>query len=201
VSASVGSQAKHVAPPAPHVERLFSLQVVPSQQPVHDVASQTQRLPTHRCPPEHALCPPHVQSPAAEQPSAAIAPHAMHAPPPAPHVDADGTLQVVPVQHPLGHMQLLHAPAAQVSPAGQEEQVRPALPHVLATLPGSHVPPLQHPVGHDVASHVHCPATQCWPAPHAALAPQRQPLLSQHAPPVHWRPGGHGAPPAHAAPS
>jgi hypothetical protein len=115
VSARVGSQAKHVAPPAPHVERLLSLHVVSLQQPVHDVASHTQPPPTHLCPDEHALRPPHAQSPAAEQPSPVV-PHAMHAAPPAPHVDVDGLLHVVPVQHPVGHTQLLHAPPVQVSP-------------------------------------------------------------------------------------
>jgi hypothetical protein len=215
VSASVGSQAKHVAPPAPHVAMLLSLHVVPSQQPVQDVASQTHALPTHLCPAEHALCPPHVHCPAAEQPSAAVAPHAMHVAPPAPHVDDDdGVWHVVPLQQPFGQTQLLHAPAVQVSPGMQGPQACPALPHALTTLPGSHVPPVQHPVAHDVASHVHLPSTQCWPASHAAVAPHRQPpLVSQpslvvesqpvqtHAPAVHCRPGGHGAPPAHPAPS
>ena len=41
-----------------------------------------------------------------------------------------------------------------------------------ATSIGVHVVPTQHPALHEVASHTHAPATQCWPIEHAPPAPQ-----------------------------
>lgn len=171
LSARVESQATHEAPPAPQVATELWLQVVPSQHPGHEVESHTQRPPAHLCPLAHALFPPQVHMPSALQPSAAWAPHAMQARPPAPHVAGEGVLQVIPVQQPFGHAQLLHAPPAQVSLAGQVAQAWPALPHAVGEVPVSHCAPLQQPLEHDVASHVHVPDTQCWPAAHAAPVP------------------------------
>jgi len=97
------------------------LQVVPSQQPAQDVASQLQRPPTHLWPAEHTAPPPQPHCPAAEQPSLTVVSHATHAPPAAPHVAGDGALHVAPVQQPSGHSQLLHLPAVQASPGGHAE--------------------------------------------------------------------------------
>jgi hypothetical protein len=119
LSAALASQATHVDPPAPHVATELCLQAVPSQHPEQDVASHTQRPPMHLWPLEQAAWPPHVQSPCPEQPSAKVGSHAVQACPDAPQVAADGVLHVVPVQHPFGHTQLLHAPSVQLSAGGQ----------------------------------------------------------------------------------
>lgn len=46
----------------------------------------------------------------------------------------------------------------------------PPVPHVVGPRT-SHVVPLQHPSGHDVASHSHCPAEHRCPAAHAGPLP------------------------------
>jgi hypothetical protein len=49
------------------------------------------------------------------------------------------------------------------------------MPHVSQTLP------LQHPLGHDVASHTQFPPEQRWPAPHTPWVPQAQvPVVGSH---------------------
>jgi hypothetical protein len=76
----------------------------------------------------------------------------------------------------------------------QEPQALPAEPHAetVCALAATHVPPLQQPVGQEVASHTHAPAAlHDWlvaqalhaapPTPQVALADVWQaPLLSQH---------------------
>ncbi len=57
--------------------------------------------------------------------------------------------------------------------------VPPALPQLIAVLPGSHVLPLQHPLTQLVASHTQLPATQRWPPVHAEPMPQRHTPLAQ----------------------
>lgn len=190
------------------------LHVVPVQHPLaHDVASHTQRPPTQRCPPAHAGSPPHVHLPAAEQPSAVEVEHWTHAVPPVPHDAIVDALHVIPLQQPSGHVQPEQAPAAQVSPAGQAEHASPALPHAVGALPGWHLPPSQHPVGQEVASHVHVPALHRCPAAQAAALPhvhapaveqeslvvESQPAQTQ-VPPTHCWPAAQGGPPPHVGP-
>jgi len=80
-------------------------------------------------------------------------------------------------------------------------------------VPGWHVAPSQHPVGHEVASHVHAPAMQRCPVPQAAVAPQVQLPSEEHeslevalhpaqtqAPPMHCCPVTHGGPLPQAGP-
>jgi hypothetical protein len=55
----------------------------------------------------------------------------------------------------------------------QDMQVAPPVPHV-RKVRRSHRSPLQQPEAHETSSQAQVPATQRWPAPHAALAPQRQ---------------------------
>jgi hypothetical protein len=55
----------------------------------------------------------------------------------------------------------------------------PPVPQAAVLLPGWQEVPEQHPLGHEVAVHLHTPLTHCCPAPHAALTPQRQPPLVQ----------------------
>jgi hypothetical protein len=114
-----------------------------------------------------------------------------------PHADAVGVVQwPVASQQPLGHEVASHthapdthrcpaphaapppqvqAPAVQpsVALASQAAQAAPGAPHADA-LVVTHCPPLQQPVGHDVASHTQAPATQRWPASHARCVPQAQ---------------------------
>ena len=115
-----------------------------------------------------------------------------------PHVAPDGVWQILPAQHPVGHESLLHTqvpftqscpiPHAPPSPHRQapaaEQPSDVALPHALHAAPAAphwaavvvvtQVVPAQQPLGHDVASQVHLPAAQRWPAAQAGLAPQRQ---------------------------
>ena len=119
-SVRTGSHATQLAPANPQVESERSSQVCPLQQPLgHEVASQTQNPPLHRCPFVHGLFPPHVHDPVEEQPSLDAASHATQALPPVPHVVADCAWHVRPEQQPEGHWQPLQAPAVQASPAGQ----------------------------------------------------------------------------------
>ncbi len=111
-------------------------------------------------------------------------------------------------------MQPEHTPLSHASPEAHVVQATPAPPHRLAVLPGSHVAPWQHPVGHEAGLHTHLPATQACPESHAGPEPHWQPpeasqpslVLAWHpvqtqTPPTQSRPGGHGAPPAQAGPS
>ena len=53
------------------------------------------------------------------------------------------------------------------------------MPHIPLAVPGRQTLPLpQHPFGHEVASHLHAPLKQCWPAGQGGALPHRQ------APPV-----------------
>jgi len=62
----------------------------------------------------------------------------------------------------------LHAPAHWFAVVAEHAvHALPPPPHTLVVLPGLHVVPLQHPFGHDVASHTHLLPEQCCPAPHA----------------------------------
>ena len=213
-SVVVALQLMQEAPATPQVVGVLCSHVVPLQQPsAHEVESQRHLPETHACPAAHAEPLPHVHWPAAEQPSATIVSHEVQALPGAPHIETEGISQVRPVQHPPGHMQLLHAPPLHVSPVLHVAQTLPALPHWLTVSPVSHVLPLQQPVGHEVASQVHCPETQCCPEPHAGPEPHwqlpetLQPSLvvavhpvQTHVPPMQVLPGAHGRPLPHEGP-
>jgi hypothetical protein len=54
----------------------------------------------------------------------------------------------------------------QVVPLAHGAHATPPCPHDAASVPLSHVAPSQHPL-HEVTSHLHTPATQRWPCPHA----------------------------------
>lgn len=151
--------------------------------------------------------PPQVHLPAAEQASAVVDEHAAQVAPSMPHVAKVEPLQVVPLQQPSAQAQLGQTPAAQASPPGHWEHARPALPHALGVLPGSHIPPAQHPLGQEVASHVHaparhrCPVAQAGAPPHRQSPPPEQESLvvpsqapQTQAPPTHCWLGEHGGP-------
>ena len=75
-------------------------------------------------------------------------------------------------------------------------QASPALPHMPLEVPGRQTPPLpQHPLGHEMPSHMQAPLTQCLPAAQGAAVPHKQappveqlsaPIGSQgtHVPPI-----------------
>jgi hypothetical protein len=101
-SARVGSHGRQAPPPVPHAPVDGVVQVEPAQQPDGHVAgSHTQAPPRQRWPAAQAGPVPQAHRPFAH-PSASFRSHGMQAPPPAPHALADGVVQVVPEQHPVG---------------------------------------------------------------------------------------------------
>jgi len=70
-------------------------------------------------------------------------------------------------------LQLLQTPLLH-PPVAHDWQLRPPRPHAVSALPGMQRLPLQHPLAQPVPSQVQAPPTQCWPARHAAPAPQPQ---------------------------
>lgn len=181
-SADTGSQPTHTAPPTPQVAREGGLHVAPEQHPSVQVALQPLQRPSVQ------VCPLGQVS---------------HAPPPPPHDAAvSPARQVVPAQQPSAHEVPSHTqvlpmqrwPSAQAGPvpqrqaplaeqlslrASQMAQVDPASPQV-ASERVAHTTPWQHPLGHEVASQMHRPATQRWPPAHAGPVPHWQtPVLLQ----------------------
>ena len=181
LSAFVASHDAQAAPPAPQVLALGALQVVPEQQPFgQEVASHTQAPPTQRWPAPHAAPGPQWQPPPMQL-SAFVASQAVHAPPAAPQVARLAGLQVVPEQQPPGQLvasQPEQAPLVQV-PDGQPWHAAPPEPQAEVVVPLWQTLPAQQPVGQEVGSHTQAPPTQRWPAPQAAVAPQRQAPLAQ----------------------
>ncbi len=78
--------------------------------------------------------------------------------------------------------------------AGHAAQATPNRPHAIS-VPALQTPAAQHPLGHEVASHWHLPATQRWPAAQAAPVPQ------VHAPAVEQVSATFASHVAHAAPA
>jgi hypothetical protein len=155
LSATALSQATQVPPAAPQLETDRAAHVDPMQQsPGQDAASQMHWPPAHLCPATQAGPLPQAHSPCEEQLSARLLSQAVQAPPFLPHAATEGALHSLPAQHPSVHLavQLLHAPEVHVSPMGHALHAPPPAPHAPGVLPGSHVDPLQHPVGHDLAS-------------------------------------------------
>lgn len=173
--------------------------MLPLQQPVQDVWSHTQVPSRHRCPLAQAAPDPHWQTPPDEQLSEIWLSHGAQAVPGAPQERSERVSHVLPLQQPCGHdvASQTHCPACEQCRPGEHEspaphlqdpsdpqlfdtvgshakQVDPALPHMV-TDRGSHAAPLQHPLGHEVPSHTHCPPTQRCPGAHAVCPPH-----------VHW---------------
>jgi len=117
--------------------------------------------------------------------------------PPVPQVASARTLQVAPVQQPVGHdvTSQIHEPPEQrwLAPqvgllphaqlplveqlsalvSSQALQLAPFVPHV-ASARAWQVVPVQQPVAHEVASQTHALPEQRWPVPQAAAVPQPQ---------------------------
>jgi hypothetical protein len=132
----------------------------------------------------------------------------MPAAPQAVVVWAPGWRQVLPEQQPVAqlaavqvHTPLEHTwPAPHAAPVPHRQapplqafvvpvhaaHAAPPVPHAAAVwaAPCTHTPALQQPVGQLVASHTHAPPTHRWPAPQAALVPQRQAPAVQRSPVV-----------------
>ncbi len=190
---SPAGQVAQAAPPTPHAVVLVPDSHLPplSQQPVGHV----ERL--------HAG---DLQVPALH---VSVDGQDVQATPPVPHAEV-----VVPdsqnpsaSQQPMGHVvgshaTPMHAPPVHESPGGQGRHAAPPVPHARVLVPDSHLPPLsQHPVGHDLASHVaptHAPAVQESPVGHATH--ERPPLPhalllvpGSHTPDPSQHPVGHVA--------
>ena len=86
------------------------------------------------------------------------------------------TSQVVPLQQPVQEVvpPQEHTPAEHESPDPQAAHATPLVPHWVADCEDceTHALPLQHPVGHEVASHTHLPVivSHSCPVPHALQA-------------------------------
>jgi hypothetical protein len=152
------------------------LHVGPEQHPVVQVDAQPLHVPFV-----------HVSAPG----------HVWHCVPPLPHAPTLLPVWHVPLeQQPSGHETPSHwhepfkhrCPMAHAAPAphlhapsvhesaeslGQAAHVCPGAAHA-ARESAMHVRPLQHPLGHDVASQAHTPAEQCSPAGHGDAVPHSQ---------------------------
>ena len=113
-SVTCGSHTMHAAPAGPHALVAAARHVLPLQQPVHEVASHTQKPPAQCCPATQLGPVPHAHPPDAH-PSASAGSHAMHVFPPPPHVEVAGALHVPLWQQPLAHevASHTHAPPTQ----------------------------------------------------------------------------------------
>jgi hypothetical protein len=127
-------------------------------------------------PEAQAAAVPQWQAPSAPQLSAVSELQALQAAAAVPQAEADGTVQVLPLQQPVAQFArlqlLLHTPLVQV-PEPQATQVAPAAPQAFFTLPALQAPLAQQPA-QVAGSHSHAPATQCRPVPQAVLPPQVQ---------------------------
>jgi hypothetical protein len=177
-SARMGSQATHVRPPPPQLDRDGRLQVVPEQQPFGQlVPSHIQAPLEQRWPAAQAAEVPQAQVPAAEQLSARTASQPTQLTPPLPQVAKEGMLQVAPEQQPFGQLlelQPLQVPLLQVWPVGQTSQLPPPVPQDDGLSPARQVPAEQQPCGQDVPSHTHVLARHRWPGAQAVPAPHWQ---------------------------
>jgi hypothetical protein len=145
----------------PHVPQFFGSFVRSTQSLPSPLAEQSVYPPSHTQPQaplvhvfdacaEHAAQPPQV---------APCVPHSV--------VDwPEYATQELPSQQPFGHdvESHTHTPASVLHWRSEPHaaHVAPAVPHEVSDCDaqGSHVPlPVQHPFGHEVESHTHCPAS------------------------------------------
>ena len=170
LSASPVVQVTHAFPSVPQLMvEVGVMQEPPTtalQHPVgHDAELHTHWPPTHCWPSWHIVSPPQVHCPAVH-PSATNAVHDTQAAPAVPQLPGPGASQFAPAQQPDGQLALVHdvhTPVRQFCDKGHGEHVVPPEPQYVSVLPCSQVPWaswVQHPVGHDVPSHMHAPDTQ-----------------------------------------
>jgi hypothetical protein len=192
--------ALHALPPVPHAADVVPDWHCPAeQQPPHDVASHAQ-VPCTQCWPSAHDPALHVE------PHPSLAPHALpaqlgvqpHTPGVPDPPQLSGAEHAPPGQHACPDPpHVPQPPVPQPVPVAHVAHTAPPLPQALPSVPGLHSLPAQHPL-HDVASHVHTPLAQRWPASHdpASQVPPH-PSLAPHALPVQlgMQPHTPGTPP------
>jgi hypothetical protein len=110
LSALMELQATQFTPPVPQVANTDELQVVPLQQPLHEVALHWQLPPTHCWPEAQGTFSPQRQAPDAEQVSA-VMPHTLQERPSTPQAPVElPALQEPPWQQPPSHAVWLAPP-------------------------------------------------------------------------------------------
>lgn len=201
VSAFDVSHMVQLPPFVPHVVRFAVWHWFDWQHPLGQlVPSHTHAPFEHRWPAAHCAFEPQRHWPPVHE-SARPVTQAVHVPPLVPHAARSITLHWFPWQQPDAQLVASqtqapetqrwpaphaafapqrHAPPAQVSAfeVSHAVHVPPPVPQAVRSI-SLHWFPWQQPDGQLVESHVHVPPMQRWPAPHAALAPQR------HEPPTH----------------
>jgi hypothetical protein len=155
-----------------------------------------------------------VQAPVTEQPSPVVL-QSVHEPPPVPQAIAEGFVQVLFWQQPVGHEFASHthlapehscpaahaaappqvqAPLAEQPSAAEPQFVHaaPAVPQVVAVVGVLHVFPEQHPLGQLVELQpLHAPLPQVWPVGHIAHMPPAAPHALGSVPGWHVLPWQH----------
>ena len=183
VSATSALQAEQAPPAVPQLAAAFTKQALLAQQPAAQPwALQAQDPLTQRSPAPHAAFMPQRQAPPAQL-SAMLGSHAVQALPMVPQAEAEGTVQTLPLQHPVGQLcavQPTHTPAVQTLPIEQAAQAPPIAPQAPAVVPGWHwLLASQHPLGHVCALQAQVLLTHAWPAPQAEPLPHWQAPLTQ----------------------
>ncbi len=113
-SAVSALHAPHAPPVLPQLSSDWPVQTFPAQQPdVHEAASQVQTPALQRWPAPHAGPLPHAHAPPELQALAVTGLQAVHVAPPLPQLPADGTVHVLPAQHPFGQLEPLQVPPVQ----------------------------------------------------------------------------------------
>jgi len=172
-SAAAGSQPTHTAPPTPQVASDGGLQVAPEQQPSRQVALHPLQRPSVQVWPlgqvSHAPPPPPQE--------AAVSPARQVVPEQQPSLqDVPSQTQVLPMQRwPRAHAgpppQRQLPLAEQLSlRASHTAQVEPASPQLLSERV-AHTAPWQQPLGQEVPSQMHSPATHRCPPAQAGPVP------------------------------
>ena len=177
LSACVGSQVTHAAPPDPQVPVDGDAHVEPEQQPpAHVVALQSAHAPPeqmrplqswHMAPPlpQTVLLVPATQASPEQQPLGHEMPSQTHAPETQRWPPPQGT--------PVPHWQAPLDPQRSALADEHVVQVPPSAPQ-LASDGILHTTPVQQPPEHELPSQMHAPDTQRWPLTHAAPAPHAQ---------------------------
>ena len=200
-----GTHDWQAAPAVPQaVSSVPPRQLLPEQQPEHEVESHAHVPLLQCCPVLHAGPPPHWQAPVVpEQPSAVARSQLPQVPPGREQYDAEIVLQAPEAQQPFGQevwsqMQALETqrwpalqaaavphsqdPAVQLSALWVEQavQVAPAWPQAVSEGCVQVPSEAQQPFGQLVVSHTQAPATQRCPSLQTAPVPQAQvPVLEQ----------------------
>ena len=183
LSARVALHSTHAPPGLPHCGNAGVTHVLPEQHPDgHDVESQTHVIPRQRWPAPHGKPAPHLQAPLVHL-SEDVELQATQLMPLTPQaVNAEGVLQVLPLQQPSEHeveshtqvVPLQRCPGAQLAPlphwqlpfvhafartGSHAMQVAPAVAQVPVDC-ALQVEPVQHPEGHEVESQTQALLTQ-----------------------------------------